>query len=151
LLAKFPLGTSCRDYYPVGTEVPRDLLPRGLLGQEPDTRHTQHRAMRQYARGKAVERPKAPEQPPALETSQEPPGEPGGALLAGVERDEEVARLWSTTNYTQAQIAALVGAPVNTVASILQRLREKGDPRAAPRKHRPAGHKSRMPYGSARN
>ena len=137
LLAKLGPGYECRDYYPIGVPMPRNRLPQGLSAGDGTVRHSQMRALRQYARREPVQRSEPVEhlgEPPALETHPWPPGAaPEGIFRPGPDRDNAVAIFWSTSTRSQAEIGREVRATTNSIGSILHRLRKRGDPRAAAR------------------
>lgn len=135
LLALFPPGTQVKDYYPNGT--PRDLLPKGLIGVEPNTRKTQQKSQEKRQRGNPDWKKgmKAPRNQRGLKPNEEAIyEEPYRAPMIqhplyppGKERDDAVVTLWATNS--GIKIAKQLRISVGSVASIIYRLRLNGDPR----------------------
>lgn len=135
LLAKLGPGYACRDYYPFGVGIPLTELPRGLAATG-GVRQTQMKSSQQYARREPVQRSEripALREPRPQKTSVRPPDVALAPVYPrGPDRDSAVADLWAQGR-TQSQIGWQLGIGVNSVASILYRLRARGDPRAATR------------------
>ena len=138
LLRKLGPAYACRDYYPIGREVPRETLPHGLSSADGTVRHSQLRQVRQYARTDPVQRSEpvgAPKPQVARKTPQRPPVVASSPVYQpGPDRTEAVLRLWSEAGFTQAEIALELGLRINAVAGILCRGRQRGDQRAALRR-----------------
>lgn len=147
LLKKLPAGTTALGYYPHGT--PRDLLPRGLQKGDADD-PPKFKSSTEYLVDVVDRLEKAKEARLSRKLGRAPkepeprPGRPrrlGGPSqeqkraamkpdhLPGKDRDEAVMAMW--WGMSASAIAEQLRISKGSVISIVQRMRRKGDPRAA--------------------